>query len=182
MCKVAQSQNLTQRETGVKSCRSFPSCVSHRCPRAGGRDPLGPAKVVLGSLVHLLGLYLAQCPLQVIQEGGHAVVWAGQLQGELVAIKAFPPRAVAQFRSEKAMYELPGLQHDHIVRFITAGQGGPGPLPPGPLLVLELYPKVRSKECILCVCLLEQIRVGLYPHLLFFAVCLWQDLCSPAGL
>ncbi|XP_013014595.1 anti-Muellerian hormone type-2 receptor isoform X3 [Cavia porcellus] len=81
------------------------------------------------------------CFTQVIQEGGHAVVWAGQLQGELVAIKAFPPRAVAQFRSEKAMYELPGLQHDHIVRFITAGQGGPGPLPPGPLLVLELYPK-----------------------------------------
>ncbi|KAM6153997.1 anti-Muellerian hormone type-2 receptor isoform 2-T2 [Erethizon dorsatum] len=81
------------------------------------------------------------CFSQVIQEGGHAVVWAGQLQGELVAIKAFPPRAVAQFQSERAMYELPGLQHDHIVRFITAGQGGPGSLPSGPLLVLELYPK-----------------------------------------
>uniref|UniRef100_A0A8C5NUL8 Anti-Muellerian hormone type-2 receptor n=1 Tax=Jaculus jaculus TaxID=51337 RepID=A0A8C5NUL8_JACJA len=81
------------------------------------------------------------CFSQVIQEGGHAVVWAGRLQGELVAIKAFPPRAVAQFRAERAVYELPGLQHDHIVRFITAGQGGPDPLPSGPLLVLELYPK-----------------------------------------
>ncbi|XP_021039210.1 anti-Muellerian hormone type-2 receptor [Mus caroli] len=78
---------------------------------------------------------------QVIQEGGHAVVWAGRLQGEMVAIKAFPPRAVAQFRAERAVYQLLGLQHDHIVRFITAGQGGPGPLPSGPLLVLELYPK-----------------------------------------
>ncbi|XP_004872806.2 anti-Muellerian hormone type-2 receptor isoform X3 [Heterocephalus glaber] len=81
------------------------------------------------------------CFSQVIQEGRHAVVWAGQLQGELVAIKAFPPRAVAQFRSERAMYELLGLQHDHIVCFITAGQGGCGPLPSGPLLVLELHPK-----------------------------------------
>ncbi|MEJ1271187.1 anti-Mullerian hormone type 2 receptor [Cricetulus griseus] len=59
----------------------------------------------------------------------------------MVAIKAFPPRAVAQFRAERAVYQLPGLQHNHIVRFITAGQGGPGPLPSGPLLVLELYPK-----------------------------------------
>ncbi|XP_031214983.1 anti-Muellerian hormone type-2 receptor isoform X2 [Mastomys coucha] len=78
---------------------------------------------------------------QVIQEGGHAVVWAGRLQGEMVAIKVFPRRAVAQFRAERAVYQLLGLQHDHIVRFITAGQGGPGPLPSGPLLVLELYPK-----------------------------------------
>nr|XP_048305609.1 anti-Muellerian hormone type-2 receptor isoform X2 [Myodes glareolus] len=81
------------------------------------------------------------CFSQVIQEGGHAVVWAGRLQGEMVAIKAFSPRAVAQFRAERAVYQLPGLQHDHIVRFITAGQGGPGPLPSVPLLVLELYPK-----------------------------------------
>ncbi|KAM4839755.1 LOW QUALITY PROTEIN: anti-Muellerian hormone type-2 receptor, partial [Urocitellus parryii] len=81
------------------------------------------------------------CFSQVIQEGSHAVMWAGRLQGELVAIKAFPPRAVAQFRAERAVYELPGLQHDHIVRFITAGQGGPGSLPSGPLLILELHPK-----------------------------------------
>ena len=64
----------------------------------------------------------------------------------MVAIKAFPPRAVAQFRAERAVYQLLGLQHDHIVRFITAGQGGPGPLPSGPLLVLELYPKVSTKQ------------------------------------
>ncbi|XP_008573915.1 PREDICTED: anti-Muellerian hormone type-2 receptor isoform X2 [Galeopterus variegatus] len=81
------------------------------------------------------------CFSQVIREGGHAVVWAGRLQGKLVAIKAFPPRAGAQFRAERALYELPGLQHDHIVRFITASQGSPGPLPSGPLLVLELHPK-----------------------------------------
>lgn len=80
------------------------------------------------------------------------MVWAGQLQGELVAIKAFPLRAMAQFRAERALYELPGLQHDHIVRFITASRGGPGPLHCGPLLVLELHPKVRTKKCI-CVCL-----------------------------
>lgn len=78
-------------------------------------------------------------------------MWAGQLQGELVAIKAFPLRAAAQFRAERALYELPGLRHDHIVRFITASGGGPGPLPCGPLLVLELHPKVRTKECT-CVC------------------------------
>nr|XP_051700849.1 anti-Muellerian hormone type-2 receptor isoform X2 [Oryctolagus cuniculus] len=81
------------------------------------------------------------CFSQVIREGGHAAVWAGQLQGELVAIKVFPRRAVAQFRAERALYELPGLQHNHVVRFIAAGQGGPGPLPSGPLLVLELHPK-----------------------------------------
>ncbi|KAM5289006.1 anti-Muellerian hormone type-2 receptor [Ctenodactylus gundi] len=81
------------------------------------------------------------CFSQVIQEGSHAVVWAGRLQGELVAIKAFPPRAVAQFQAERMVYELPGLRHDHIVRFITAGQGGPGSLSSGPLLVLELHPK-----------------------------------------
>ncbi|XP_042554995.1 anti-Muellerian hormone type-2 receptor isoform X1 [Dipodomys spectabilis] len=81
------------------------------------------------------------CFSQVIREGGHSVVWAGKLQGELVAIKAFPPRAMAQFQAEKTVYELPGLRHDHIVRFITAGQGGPGSLSSGPLLVLELYPK-----------------------------------------
>ncbi|XP_054383975.1 anti-Muellerian hormone type-2 receptor isoform X10 [Pongo abelii] len=81
------------------------------------------------------------CFSQVIREGGHAVVWAGQLQGKLVAIKAFPPRSVAQFQAERALYELPGLQHDHIVRFITASRGGPGPLVSGPLLVLELHPK-----------------------------------------
>ncbi|XP_015998214.2 LOW QUALITY PROTEIN: anti-Muellerian hormone type-2 receptor [Rousettus aegyptiacus] len=81
------------------------------------------------------------CFSQVIREGSHAVVWAGQLQGELVAIKAFPLRAAAQFRAERALYELPGLRHDHIVRFITASRGGPGPLPCGPLLVLELHPK-----------------------------------------
>jgi hypothetical protein len=91
------------------------------------------------------------------------MVWAGRFQGELVAIKAFPSRAVAQFQAERAVYQLPGLQHDHIVRFITAGQGGPGPLFSGPLLVLELYPKVRTEECMyaymrstctctLCVC------------------------------
>ncbi|XP_025786389.1 anti-Muellerian hormone type-2 receptor isoform X2 [Puma concolor] len=81
------------------------------------------------------------CFSQVIWEGGHTVVWAGQLQGKLVAIKAFSLRAVAQFQAERALYELPSLQHDHIVRFITASRGGPGPLPCGPLLVLELHPK-----------------------------------------
>uniref|UniRef100_A0A8D0NVL7 Anti-Muellerian hormone type-2 receptor n=1 Tax=Sus scrofa TaxID=9823 RepID=A0A8D0NVL7_PIG len=81
------------------------------------------------------------CFSQVIREGDHTVVWAGQLQGKLVAIKAFPLKAVAQFQAERALYELPGLQHDHIVRFITASRGGPGPLPCGPLLVLELHPK-----------------------------------------
>nr|XP_019580016.1 PREDICTED: anti-Muellerian hormone type-2 receptor isoform X2 [Rhinolophus sinicus] len=81
------------------------------------------------------------CFSQVIREGGHAIVWAGQLQGKLVAIKAFPLRAVAQFRAERALYELPGLRHDHVVRFIAASRGGPGPLPSGPLLVLELHPK-----------------------------------------
>ncbi|XP_073738026.1 anti-Muellerian hormone type-2 receptor isoform X3 [Callorhinus ursinus] len=81
------------------------------------------------------------CFSQVIWEGGHTVVWAGRLQGKLVAIKAFSRRAVAQFQAERALYELPGLRHDHIVRFITASKGGPGPLPCGPLLVLELHPK-----------------------------------------
>uniref|UniRef100_A0A2K5Q5R1 Anti-Mullerian hormone receptor type 2 n=1 Tax=Cebus imitator TaxID=2715852 RepID=A0A2K5Q5R1_CEBIM len=81
------------------------------------------------------------CFSQVIREGGHAVVWAGQLQGKLVAIKAFPPRSLAQFQAERALYELPGLRHDHIVRFITASRGGPGPLLSGPLLILELHPK-----------------------------------------
>ncbi|XP_073069572.1 anti-Muellerian hormone type-2 receptor isoform X3 [Manis javanica] len=81
------------------------------------------------------------CFSQVIREGGHAVVWTGRLQGELVAIKAFPLRAMAQFQAERALYELPGLQHDHIVRFITASRGCPGILPCGPLLVLELHPK-----------------------------------------
>ncbi|XP_027714219.1 anti-Muellerian hormone type-2 receptor [Vombatus ursinus] len=81
------------------------------------------------------------CFSQILQEGGHTVVWAGHLQGEPVAIKAFPPWAAPQFQAERALYELSGLQHDNIVRFIAAGRGGPGPQPPGPLLVLQLYPK-----------------------------------------
>ena len=80
------------------------------------------------------------------------MVWAGRLQGKLVAIKAFPLRAVAQFQAERALYGLPGLRHDHIVRLITASRGSPGPLPCGPLLVLELHPKVSAEERI-CVCL-----------------------------
>lgn len=100
------------------------------------------------------------------------MVWAGQLQGELVAIKAFPLRAVAQFQAERALYELPGLQHDHIVRFITASRGGPGPPSCGPLLVLELHPKVRAKECLhvclpACVCGWGWTAAGPCPHLLF---------------
>ncbi|KAM9228981.1 anti-Muellerian hormone type-2 receptor [Dugong dugon] len=81
------------------------------------------------------------CFSQVLQEGGQSVVWAGRLHGEQVAIKAFPPRAVTQFQTERALYELPGLKHEYIVRFITASWGSPGPLPCGPLLVLELHPK-----------------------------------------
>lgn len=83
-------------------------------------------------------------------------MWAGQLRGRLVAIKAFSLRAVAQFQAERAVYELPGLQHDHIVRFITASRGGPGSPPCGPLLVLELHPKVRTKGrlyAFACVCM-----------------------------
>ncbi|XP_049982607.1 anti-Muellerian hormone type-2 receptor isoform X2 [Alexandromys fortis] len=110
------------------------------CGVHGGSDPEPGAGRDCGDCEELPEL-AELCFSQVIQEGGHAVVWAGRLQGEMVAIKAFPPRAVAQFRAERAVYQLPGLQHDHIVRFITAGQGGPGPLPSVPLLVLELYPK-----------------------------------------
>ncbi|XP_040609674.1 LOW QUALITY PROTEIN: anti-Muellerian hormone type-2 receptor [Mesocricetus auratus] len=108
------------------------------CGVHGGSDP---EPVSGGDCSEELPELSELCFSQVIQEGGHAVVWAGRLQGEMVAIKAFPPRAVAQFRAERAVYQLPGLQHNHIVRFIAAGQGGPGPLPSGPLLVLELYPK-----------------------------------------
>ncbi|XP_005353866.1 anti-Muellerian hormone type-2 receptor [Microtus ochrogaster] len=110
------------------------------CGVQGGSDPEPGAGRDCGDCEELPEL-AELCFSQVIQEGGHAVVWAGRLQGEMVAIKAFPPRAMAQFRAERAVYQLPGLQHDHIVRFITAGQGGPGPLPSVPLLVLELYPK-----------------------------------------
>nr|XP_058936651.1 transcription factor Sp1 isoform X3 [Kogia breviceps] len=87
------------------------------------------------------------CFSQVIREGGHAVVWAGRLQDKLVAIKAFPLRAVAQFQAERALYGLPGLRHDHIVRLIAASRGSPGPLPCGPLLVLELHPRNEGFYC-----------------------------------
>ncbi|XP_037370742.1 anti-Muellerian hormone type-2 receptor isoform X2 [Talpa occidentalis] len=108
------------------------------CRAPGGPEPeLEPDGGWSAGLPELPDL----CFSQVIWEGRHAVVWAGRLQGELVAIKAFPRRAVAQFRAERALYELPGLQHDHIVRFITASRGGPGPGPCGPLLILELHPK-----------------------------------------
>lgn len=126
----------------------LPDLCFSQVPRLGGKGPLR------GSLSDVEEKALPWAPLspmplscllhQVIRKGGHAEVWAGQLQGELVAIKAFPLRAVAQFRAEKALYELPGLQHDHIVRFITASRGDLGPLPCGPLLILELHPKVRT--------------------------------------
>uniref|UniRef100_A0A8C6QGS7 Anti-Muellerian hormone type-2 receptor n=1 Tax=Nannospalax galili TaxID=1026970 RepID=A0A8C6QGS7_NANGA len=108
------------------------------CRVRGGSEPEPHSS---GGLREELAELQELCFSKVIQEGGHAVVWAGKLKGELVAIKAFPPRAMAQFRAERAVYELPGLRHDHIVRFITAGQGGPDPLLSGALLVLELYPK-----------------------------------------
>ncbi|XP_004692549.1 PREDICTED: anti-Muellerian hormone type-2 receptor [Condylura cristata] len=106
------------------------------CRAPGGPEP-APDRGWSGELPELPELRFSQ----VIREGRHAAVWAGWLQGELVAIKAFPLRAVAQFRAERALYELPGLRHDHIVRFITASRGSPGPLPCGPLLILELHPK-----------------------------------------
>lgn len=133
----------------------LPELCFTQVPREGRKGPLVPPKGLLGRKPGPgtgCGLHPAPCPHQVIREGGHAIVWAGQLQGKLVAIKAFPLRAVAQFRAERALYELPGLRHDHVVRFIAASRGGPGPLPSGPLLVLELHPKVRIKEC---------LRVGL---------------------
>ncbi|KAI5237747.1 Anti-Muellerian Hormone Type-2 Receptor [Manis pentadactyla] len=122
---------------------SVPALLPRKARRVrGGPEPEPEPEPDLGSdwsaeLPELPEL----CFSQVIREGGHAVVWTGRLQGELVAIKAFPLRAMAQFQAERALYELPGLQHDHIVRFITASRGCPGTLPCGPLLVLELHPK-----------------------------------------
>ncbi|XP_011536480.1 anti-Muellerian hormone type-2 receptor isoform X4 [Homo sapiens] len=55
---------------------------------------------------------------------------------------------------QRKNYRVRGLQHDHIVRFITASRGGPGRLLSGPLLVLELHPKD-------CVCLCPRGRA---PH------------------
>ena len=132
----------------------LPELRFSQVPRDGGEGASGHSQRVCwggsSALRTQQGPNPAPCPHQVIREGGHAVVWAGQLQGKLVAIKAFPLRAVAQFQAERALYELPGLQHDHIVRFITASRGSPGPPPCGPLLVLELHPKVRTEEC-MCV-------------------------------
>ncbi|XP_013376415.1 PREDICTED: anti-Muellerian hormone type-2 receptor isoform X4 [Chinchilla lanigera] len=138
-CNANYSHLPPPGSLGAPGAQAAPALLqrkAHRVHRGPEPEP-DPGRAWSEELPELPQL----CFSQVIQEGGHAVVWAGQLQGELVAVKAFPPRAAAQFQSERAMYELPGLQHDNIVRFITAGQGGPGPLPSGPLLVLELYPK-----------------------------------------
>lgn len=150
---LSQAQAQAETVETVRNCQSWLSCAFPRCFREGVGPPGTPGGSAgggggeLGSDVSSEVHTQCSCFHQVIQEGGHAVVWAGRLQGEMVAIKAFPPRAVAQFRAERAVYQLPGLQHDHIVRFITAGQGGPGPLPSVPLLVLELYPKVSIMKC-----------------------------------
>nr|XP_033722498.1 anti-Muellerian hormone type-2 receptor isoform X4 [Tursiops truncatus] len=142
--------NLTQDQAQVEmqGCRDSdePGSLLQRkaCPVHGGPEP-GPEPEPEPHSGRDWSAELPELPelcfSQVIREGGHAVVWAGRLQGKLVAIKAFPLRAVAQFQAERALYGLPGLRHDHIVRLITASRGSPGPLPCGPLLVLELHPK-----------------------------------------
>ncbi|XP_055213097.1 anti-Muellerian hormone type-2 receptor isoform X7 [Gorilla gorilla gorilla] len=76
------------------------------------------------------------CFSQVPQGGREGLLWA-LLE---VVLGRNPGHVIAQ-RPTLSTVSLPGLQHDHIVRFITASRGGPGPLLSGPLLVLELHPK-----------------------------------------
>ncbi|XP_065380346.1 anti-Muellerian hormone type-2 receptor isoform X4 [Macaca fascicularis] len=76
------------------------------------------------------------CFSQVPQGGREGILWA-----LLEVVLGRKPGPIIAQRPTLSTVSLPGLQHDHIVRFITASWGGPGPMLSGPLLVLELHPK-----------------------------------------
>ncbi|KAG8129552.1 hypothetical protein E2320_016320, partial [Naja naja] len=74
---------------------------------------------------------------KLLHEGQLSKLWQGTFGQQPVAIKAFPPLCHQQFASEWAVYSLPLMNHENVVRLVTAGYGGPSEEHCG-LLVLTL--------------------------------------------
>ncbi|XP_074023718.1 anti-Muellerian hormone type-2 receptor [Numenius arquata] len=76
--------------------------------------------------------------LQVLQAGRFSAVWRGTLQQRPVAIKAFAAGGAGRFAAERAVHQLPLMEHENVARLL--GTRGAGPRARGGLLVLQLYP------------------------------------------
>ncbi|XP_032297522.1 anti-Muellerian hormone type-2 receptor [Coturnix japonica] len=76
--------------------------------------------------------------LQVLQTGRFSAVWRGTLQQRPVAIKAFAAGSARRWAAERAVHELPLMEHENVAKLL--GTRGAGPCARGGLLVLQLYP------------------------------------------
>lgn len=81
---------------------------------------------------------------QVLQAGRFSAVWRGTLQQRPVAIKAFAAGAARRWAAERAVHELPLMEHENVAKLL--GTRGAGPCARGGLLVLQLYPAVSAGE------------------------------------
>ena len=79
---------------------------------------------------------------QVLQVGRFSAVWRGTLQQRPVAIKAFAEGAARRWAAERAVHELPLMEHENVAKLL--GTRGAGPCARGGLLVLQLYPAVSA--------------------------------------
>ena len=79
---------------------------------------------------------------QVLQAGRFSAVWRGTLQQRPVAIKAFAEGAARRWAAERAVHELPLMEHENVAKLL--GTRGAGPCARGGLLVLQLYPAVSA--------------------------------------
>ncbi|OXB55634.1 hypothetical protein ASZ78_002855, partial [Callipepla squamata] len=88
------------------------------------------------------GLPRRAVPLQVLQAGRFSAVWRGTLQQRPVAIKAFAAGGERRFAAERAVHELPLMEHENVAKLLGTRAGGP--CARGGLLVLQLYPAVSA--------------------------------------
>ena len=120
-----------------------------RAADAGGVPEMGtPGWVVLGSGTPAGSRYGVTAPpprwAQVLQAGRFSAVWRGTLQQRPVAIKAFAAGAARRWAAERAVHELPLMEHENVAKLL--GTRGAGPCARGGLLVLQLYPAVSAGE------------------------------------
>ncbi|XP_067883442.1 bone morphogenetic protein receptor type-2-like, partial [Heterodontus francisci] len=58
----------------------------------------------------------------VIGHGRYGIVWKGLQAHRQVAVKLFSPTNHQHYANERSLLSLPVMQHENIVRFITAGE------------------------------------------------------------
>lgn len=57
-------------------------------------------------------------------QGRFGKVWKGQIDNQLVAVKVFPLQERQSWFAEQEVFNLPRMEHDHILKFIGIDRGG----------------------------------------------------------